>query len=143
MHSATFPHHPSKAFPMRIAISIPKPCHEDWNAMRSEGAGRHCATCSYVVEDLSCRTDVELLHRAQHGTLPKCGRFNAGQLDRVLGATGLSASALLLSAPLAAKEQEIKSTVPITIDLEGVWQRDLPDCADCQRRPADPQGAGR
>jgi len=121
MHSATFPHHPSKALPMRIAISIPKPCHEDWNAMRSEGAGRHCATCSYVVEDLSCRTDVELLHRAQQGTLPKCGRFNAGQLDRVLGATGLSASALLLSAPLAAKEQEIKSTVPITIDLEGVW----------------------
>mgnify|MGYP000892667473 FL=1 len=106
---------------MRIAISIPKPCHEDWNAMEPNGAGRHCATCSYMVEDLSTRTDRELFLRAQKGTLPKCGRFAAGQLDRVLGATGLSASALLLTAPIAAKEKEVKSTVPITIDIEASW----------------------
>jgi hypothetical protein len=105
MHSAPFPHHPSKAIPMRIAISIPKPCHEDWNAMiphPGSGPGRaprFCDSCQHSVADLTTATDAELVALFTSDTKPKCARFDPRQLERVLGDSPTSRNHAL---PIAA-----------------------------------------
>jgi hypothetical protein len=105
MHSAPFPHHPSKAIPMRIAISIPKPCHEDWNAMiphPGSGPGRaprFCDSCQHSVADLTTATDAELVALFTSDTKPKCARFDPRQLERVLGESPTSRNHAL---PIAA-----------------------------------------
>jgi len=102
---APFPHHPSKAFPMRIAISIPKPCHEDWNAMTphpgSEAgrAPRFCDSCQHSVADLTTASDAELVALFTSDSKPKCARFDPRQLERVLGEASTSRSHAL---PIAA-----------------------------------------
>jgi hypothetical protein len=60
---------------MRITISIPKPCHEDWQAMTPDavstaGKGRHCAQCDHVVADLTRATDAQLVALRHAGALP-------------------------------------------------------------------------
>lgn len=76
---------------MRIAISIPKPCHEGWNAMTphpgSEAgrASRFCDNCQHSVADLTTATDAELVALFTSDAKPKCARFDPRQLERVLG----------------------------------------------------------
>jgi hypothetical protein len=76
---------------MRIAISIPKPCHEDWNAMtphpgsESGRAPRFCDSCQHSVADLTKATDAELVALFTGDAKPKCARFDPRQLERVLG----------------------------------------------------------
>ncbi|HZS37623.1 MAG TPA: hypothetical protein VFF06_12390 [Polyangia bacterium] len=41
------------------ALPILNPCREDWDEMRRDGAGRHCARCDYTVVDLSQLTERE------------------------------------------------------------------------------------
>lgn len=88
---------------MRIAISIPKPCHEDWNAMTpgSEAgmAERFCDSCQHSVADLTTATDAELVALFTGDAKPKCARFDPRQLERVLGETPTSRSNAL---PIAA-----------------------------------------
>jgi hypothetical protein len=40
-------------------IRIDEPCHEDWGAMRPEGARRFCDRCDKHVHDLSALTELE------------------------------------------------------------------------------------
>lgn len=70
---------------MRIAISIPKPCHEDWNAMTLEPGARFCDSCQHSVADLTKATDAELVTLFTGDAKPKCARFDPRQLERVLG----------------------------------------------------------
>lgn len=72
---------------MRITISVPKPCHEDWNAMSPRQQGRHCAQCDHVVADLTRATDAQLVALFTSDAKPKCARFDPKKLDRALGAT--------------------------------------------------------
>ena len=44
-----------------IAISIPKPCHEDWNKMTPDAKGAFCASCQKSVYDFSNKTDQEII----------------------------------------------------------------------------------
>lgn len=92
-------------------IRIPDPCNEDWNAMQPDAKGRHCASCAFTVEDLSGATDAALQERIAAGTLPKCARFKASQLGRVLGA------ALVVAAPATAKPVD-GSTFEVLIVLD-------------------------
>lgn len=84
---------------MRITISVPKPCHEDWSAMTPREQGRHCAQCDHVVADLTRTTDAQLVALFTSDARPKCARFDARQLDRVLGAAEQPRAGAL---PLAA-----------------------------------------
>jgi len=84
---------------MKIAISVPTPCHEDWNAMSPRQQGRHCAQCDHVVADLTTATDAQLIALFTSDAKPKCARFDPKQLDRALGATEHKHARVL---PLAA-----------------------------------------
>ncbi len=44
----------------KLTLSIPKPCHEDWNKMQPSEQGRFCLSCQKDVVDLSAMTDKEL-----------------------------------------------------------------------------------
>lgn len=64
-------------------IHLPKPCHENWNAMTAEEKGRFCQSCHKTVYDFTKSSDRQIIaHLDAH---PKtCGRFLASQLDRNL-----------------------------------------------------------
>ncbi|MEZ4721735.1 MAG: carboxypeptidase-like regulatory domain-containing protein [Flavobacteriales bacterium] len=67
-----------------LKLSIPTPCHEDWNAMTPQDRGRHCASCAKVVTDFSGMTDQELITYLKNGAGSGCGRFRKDQIDRVI-----------------------------------------------------------
>lgn len=57
-------------------ITIPKPCHEDWNQMTPEAKGRLCDKCCKVVVDFTKKTVSEITDflNANAGNRI-CGRF--------------------------------------------------------------------
>ncbi|PBJ13254.1 hypothetical protein [Flavobacterium sp. ACN6] len=63
-------------------ISIPEPCHEDWNKMKPKDNGRFCMSCSKTVVDFTSMLPDEVQHFfIQNQNV--CGRFNKSQLDSV------------------------------------------------------------
>ncbi|EDP95734.1 carboxypeptidase-like regulatory domain-containing protein [Kordia algicida OT-1] len=97
-----------------IIVSIPEPCHEDWNKMSPTEKGKFCNVCTKEVIDFSAKSDEEIInHFSKNGNL--CGRFHVSQLGRKLIADRkkrnhwLSYAASLL-LPMALFSQETKST---------------------------------
>jgi hypothetical protein len=103
---------------MRIAISIPKPCHEDWNAMTPEKDARFCDSCQHSVADLTKATDAELVALFTSDAKPKCARFDPRQLERVLGEAPSSRSHAL---PIAA----FSSLLAVAAGQEAMAQGDV------------------
>ena len=69
--------------PKKIQLSIPKPCHEDWNAMTTVEKGKFCGSCQKQVVDFSNMNDrqvAEFFKKPSTGSV--CGRFMTDQLDR-------------------------------------------------------------
>ena len=65
-------------------ISIPKPCHEDWQKMTPQDKGRFCGACSKVVVDFTQMTENEIIHFFQeHQNQKICGHVKKIQLDTV------------------------------------------------------------
>lgn len=63
-------------------ITIPKPCHEDWDKMTSEANGRHCASCNKVVIDFTAMSLEEIQHYFKaHETQKVCGHFKSDQVE--------------------------------------------------------------
>jgi len=63
-------------------ISIPKPCHENWDNMLPETQGKHCLACSKTVIDFSTWEQEDILNYLQNKNGERvCGRFNASQLE--------------------------------------------------------------
>ena len=67
-----------------IKLSIPTPCHENWNAMTPNEHGRHCDSCNKTVIDFSLFTDKQLVEFFNKTSSRICGNFNRFQLEREL-----------------------------------------------------------
>ncbi len=66
-----------------IQISIPQPCHEDWNKMTPLQQGRFCDSCQKCVVDFTGFSDAQLYQFiADHKGQKICGRFQRRQLNR-------------------------------------------------------------
>lgn len=69
--------------PKSIQISIPSPCHEDWNKMTQQEQGRFCSSCQKCVVDFRHLSDdalIEFYHRTSNEHV--CGIFRESQLNR-------------------------------------------------------------
>ncbi len=66
-------------------ISIPQPCHEDWNKMNPNEQGRHCSSCAKTVVDFTGMNDDEVkyffLNKKEERV---CGRFKQIQLHQIV-----------------------------------------------------------
>lgn len=67
-----------------MKITIPKPCHENWEMMAHEEKGRFCSVCSKTVYDFTALSDQELINAFPDQEENVCGRFNEFQLNRDL-----------------------------------------------------------
>jgi len=65
-------------------ISIPQPCHENWEAMTPQDKDRFCAQCAKTVIDFSALSDTQILNYLHQSTGRLCGRFAQEQVERPL-----------------------------------------------------------
>ncbi len=65
---------------MQSIISIPTPCHEDWNAMHPNELGRHCDSCVKTVVDFTTWHPQAILQHLKSNE-NVCGKFNVEQLN--------------------------------------------------------------
>lgn len=65
-----------------MKISIPSPCHEDWQTMTPTKKGAFCAVCNKDVIDFTQKTNAEIrsILMANTGEKP-CGNFLSAQLE--------------------------------------------------------------
>lgn len=67
----------------KLQLSIPQPCHENWDAMTPLEKGRFCDSCQKQVVDFSNMSDrqvAEFFKKPSTGSV--CGRFMTDQLER-------------------------------------------------------------
>lgn len=65
-------------------VTIPEPCHENWDAMTPREKGRFCDVCTKTVVDFSVMSDAELFETIKNGNGKICGHFHKDQLDRTI-----------------------------------------------------------
>lgn len=71
--------------PKSIQISIPQPCHEDWNKMTQQEQGRFCSSCQKCVVDFTGFTDEQLYtYLLAHKNERICGRVHIAQTNRAI-----------------------------------------------------------
>jgi hypothetical protein len=59
----------------QIKLSIPTPCHEDWNTMTATQSGKFCASCQKTVVDFSRMSDAEIMRYFADFQGDTCGRL--------------------------------------------------------------------
>lgn len=65
-------------------VSIPEPCHENWNKMIPKDNGRFCLTCTKIVVDFTSMFPDEIQHFfIQNQNNKICGRFENSQLESI------------------------------------------------------------
>jgi len=68
---------------MKSQFSVPKPCHENWNAMTPDEQGRFCSLCSKSVTDFTQMSDDEItIYLKMNNGSSVCGRFRSSQLQK-------------------------------------------------------------
>ncbi|WP_408038800.1 energy transducer TonB [Tenacibaculum amylolyticum] len=66
-------------------ISIPKPCLENWNVMKSNERGRFCKSCTKTVVDFTKKTPKEIQeYVVKYKSENICGHFYSTQLDSLV-----------------------------------------------------------
>ncbi|ANE52911.1 T9SS type A sorting domain-containing protein [Flavisolibacter tropicus] len=66
----------------KFNLTIPKPCHENWDQMTPEDKGRFCGSCQKTVVDFTNMSDRELAAFFKKSVGSVCGRFHQDQLNR-------------------------------------------------------------
>jgi hypothetical protein len=67
---------------MNSQFSVPKPCHENWDAMTPAEQGRFCSVCSKSVTDFTQMSNEEIvIYLRQNSGSRVCGRFRNDQLE--------------------------------------------------------------
>ena len=85
-----------------LKISIPEPCHEDWDKMSSVETGRHCKSCAKTVVDFTRMSDEAVQHYFLNKKEEKvCGRFKQMQLEHIV--IELPQNILIIKMPLWKK----------------------------------------
>ncbi|CAA9196235.1 hypothetical protein FLA105534_01030 [Flavobacterium bizetiae] len=68
----------------KFKLTIPKPCHENWDEMTPHDNGRFCLNCSKTVIDFSALLPEEIQHFfIQNQNKRICGRFKNSQLETI------------------------------------------------------------
>lgn len=68
----------------KFKITVPKPCHENWNAMTPKETGRFCSACTKTVVDFTkMGTDEIQEYFVQNSEQKVCGRFRNEQVNRL------------------------------------------------------------
>lgn len=66
------------------SISIPKPCHENWNEMSPKEKGRFCNSCEKTVIDFTKMNSYEIQNFIDENKNNRiCGHFKQTQLDSI------------------------------------------------------------
>lgn len=65
-----------------VQLQIPKPCNQDWNQMKPNAEGRHCASCNNVVVDFTNWRDDEVLQYFSTLKTSVCGRLRDDQMHK-------------------------------------------------------------
>ncbi len=67
----------------KLKITIPNPCHEDWNKMTPDETGRFCSSCSKCVVDFTNKSSIEIQEYFSLNQGEKvCGIFKNEQLNK-------------------------------------------------------------
>lgn len=65
-------------------ITIPKPCHKDWNKMTEGEKGRFCSSCAKTVIDFTKQSTEEIeAYLVENKNKRTCGHFYKKQLDSI------------------------------------------------------------
>ena len=114
-----------------IQISIPTPCHENWDAMTPVGKGRFCASCQKKVFDFTKSSDREITLILKN-TDNACGRFTIHQLNRDLvipkekSSLWMAASVAIVSF-LTIGNHTISAQIPVNIEQTDSKTDDITD----------------
>ncbi|MCG1035361.1 energy transducer TonB [Polaribacter sargassicola] len=69
----------------KFKITIPKPCHQDWNKMTQKEKGRFCSSCSKTVIDFTKKSAIEITdYLTKNKDTRVCGHFYKKQLDSII-----------------------------------------------------------
>jgi hypothetical protein len=66
----------------KIQLSIPKPCHENWDAMTPSEKGKFCGSCQKTVIDFTEMSDRHIAEFFKKPSTSVCGRFYQNQLHK-------------------------------------------------------------
>lgn len=67
-----------------LQLTIPKPCHENWNKMQPEEKGRFCQSCAKTVIDFTKSSEAEISqYFHENNSIKTCGRFKREQLKSI------------------------------------------------------------
>ncbi|MDQ6470468.1 hypothetical protein RB619_07425 [Flavobacterium sp. LHD-80] len=68
----------------KYKITIPEPCHENWDEMTPKDNGRFCMSCSKTVVDFTSMIPEEIQHFfIQNQSEKICGRFRKSQIETI------------------------------------------------------------
>ncbi len=74
----------SPAMQTNISITVPKPCHEDWNKMTPNENGAFCGLCQKTVVDFSTMPTEDIKnYLIKNASKKVCGRFQTKQLEEM------------------------------------------------------------
>ncbi len=66
-------------------LTIPKPCHEDWNTMAPNEKGKFCSSCAKTVVDFTQKSSKEIQEYLLANKEQRvCGHFYRKQLDSIV-----------------------------------------------------------